>query len=299
MSSPTPPPPPPSYPSSSHSHLQGGGGAPSLPRKAGPPPSSTKRKRLRKRKSVGLRKKLRPHIDSMEEFNPDARDAQSAEMERIRRLKLQQSIVTTGEEGGAGEGGVVSEAEKQDFHIKDESGDGEKEEGLVRVREGVSSSSPEVMKVETINLSQKVHVPSATPINAIVIDSGSSDSEQDVKYKNQASLPPQHYGPGGQSYAPADTRHGAGGLTQGPGGQIHGARGPSHIPGGAIHGKMQLHRKYDVLGGGSVGGKVVINPGHPPNEMDVVMAPQIARQAKAHQVRANLKSVTLYSGAPQ
>jgi hypothetical protein len=51
-----------------------------------------RRKRLRKRKATGLRKKLRTHIESVDEFNPEARSAQSAELERLRRLQLQQSL---------------------------------------------------------------------------------------------------------------------------------------------------------------------------------------------------------------
>ncbi len=51
-----------------------------------------RRKRLRKRKATGLRKKLRTHIESVDEFNPEARNAQSAELERLRRLQLQQSL---------------------------------------------------------------------------------------------------------------------------------------------------------------------------------------------------------------
>lgn len=46
-----------------------------------------------------MRKKLRTHIESVEEFNPEARDAQSAELERIRRLKLQQQHVSVAGEG--------------------------------------------------------------------------------------------------------------------------------------------------------------------------------------------------------
>ena len=51
-----------------------------------------RRKRLRKRKATGLRKKLRTHIESVDEFNPEARSAQSAELDRLRRLQLQQSL---------------------------------------------------------------------------------------------------------------------------------------------------------------------------------------------------------------
>ena len=231
---------------------------PLSPHHVGPSPA-IKRKRLRKRKSVGLRKKLRTHIESVSDFNPEARDAQSAELERIRRLKLQQSII--GSEGSgaytSSEGYVGTlDANKQSQRCA-------KEEGRVLVKEG--GSSPEVM--ERIDISQSTRGSKLT-FDPIVIESGSSDSDSSINYQGQPlprNTPPTSY-IGGHSH------QGVRGTGQ--------ALPPAPPP-------RQLEGKYDLVSLHLDRG-VVVNVGHPPNELDVFLAPQIARKAKPHQVSLQL-----------
>lgn len=148
-----------------------------------------KRKRLRKKKGVGLRKKLRTHIESVDEFNPEARDAQSAELERIRRLKLQRSL------SNASEGEALLRTVEA----------GPPNDDRVHVKEK-SSSSPEILQVQKIDLSQATRLPNKESSNAIVIDSGSSDSDSSYSRAPPLSRPPppsgravtSNYPPGGR-----------------------------------------------------------------------------------------------------
>ena len=124
--------------------------------------------RKRKRKgSAHHRRKLRSKYESVEDFNLEARTAQSEELERIRRLKLQQTL--TGEER-------CEETEKEK-----EEAEGEKLEGDVRSEEGQAeregSGSPEVVIVD---LTEVVEGDQSgdKDIEPIVIDSG-SDSEEE------------------------------------------------------------------------------------------------------------------------
>lgn len=223
-----------------------------------------KRKRLRKRK-VGLRKKLRTHMESVEEFNPEARDAQSAELERIRRLKLQQQL---SDQGGGTEGVVVYPSHGGGVELAEE---GEVGGGMVEgMGQGLKgSSSPEILQVEHVG-GASTRVPALplgeiVPPEAIVIDSGSSDSDA----------------PGG----------GAGGYLQG---QPH-PRVSSVLPvappdrkqvqaaGPALEAR-QLRSKYDIVESRRMDGQILVNQGHAYNESDVFLAPQIARVAKPHQV---------------
>ena len=53
-------------------------------------------RRKRRRKLAGRRRELRSKYESVKDFNPEARSAQTEEIERIRRLELQRSL-----QGGA------------------------------------------------------------------------------------------------------------------------------------------------------------------------------------------------------
>ena len=146
-----------------------------------------KRKRLRKKKGVGLRKKLRTHIESVEEFNPEARDAQSAELERIRRLELQR--------------GVMGAESKKDAEPAKEF-----PASSVGVAERVGVSASRVEETRAVMGGREVsQVSSKEPsVEPIVIDSGSSDS--DTTYQNPPPLPrPVVPGASSQGYAPRRT----------------------------------------------------------------------------------------------
>lgn len=213
-----------------------------------------KRKRLRKKKGVGLRKKLRTHIESVEEFNPEARDAQSAELDRIRRLELQRGVM--GAESGVM--GAESGAEsKKDAEPAKEFVALSSSVGVAGSRVGVSSSVEGTGPVvggggEVGQVSSKE--PSVEPI---VIDSGSSDS--DTTYQKSVPLP-RPVVPGASS-------------------QGHAPRRPGQAPP-----RRQLRGKYDVFTP-RADGCVLVNEGHSPSEGDVFLAPQIAKIAKPHQVR--------------
>ena len=62
----------------------------------GPGPRTAERgdreRRKRKRKVAGRRRELRSKYESVKDFNPEARSAQTEEIERIRRLELQRSL---------------------------------------------------------------------------------------------------------------------------------------------------------------------------------------------------------------
>ena len=51
-------------------------------------------KKKRKRKAPGYRRNIRTKFDTVDELNPQALSAQTEELERIRRLELQQSLTT-------------------------------------------------------------------------------------------------------------------------------------------------------------------------------------------------------------
>ena len=51
-----------------------------------------KERRKRRRAVAGRRRQLRSKYESVEDFNPEARSAQTEEIERIRRLELQRSL---------------------------------------------------------------------------------------------------------------------------------------------------------------------------------------------------------------
>lgn len=127
--------------------------------------------RKRKRKgSTHHRRKLRSKYESVEDFNLEARTAQSEELERIRRLKLQQTL--TGEDVCE-----ESEKEKEEVEGKRLEGNERSEEGQAGRREREGSSSLEVMVVDLTEVVEGDQGPSKD-IEPIVIDSG-SDSEDE------------------------------------------------------------------------------------------------------------------------
>lgn len=219
-----------------------------------------KRKRLRKKKGVGLRKKLRTHIESVEEFNPEARDAQSAELERIRRLELQRSISSTGYDTETRHGPVGEES--VGAVVLQGVGAAMGEEGR-RQQPLKGSSSPDVLQVvEKVDLSQVAGVQrSESSVEPIIIDSGSSDS--DANYQR----PPLPRPP-----LPPLAGHRVGG-------QGH----PAKRGAGPAPPQRQLCGKYDMFTPRS-DGRVLVNEGHLGKEVEVFLAPQIASIAKPHQV---------------
>ena len=260
------------------------------PAGSGPSTSSAfttqKRKRLRKKKGVGLRKKLRVHMESVEEFNPEALDAQSAELERIRRLERQCSITspttitTTTSEEKPLERGVASSVTTTHHHshyerlgprtspVEGGRGDLPVSPPPPPPPASKGSSSPELLRVEKIDLSQppasaQKREVEPVAVEPILIESGSSDSDSNTRKSASAvgpAPPPQG------KLAPQ--RQGA--QRQAP--QRQG------VP------QRRLYGKYDVFTP-RPDGRVLVNEGHQSQERDVFLAPQIASIAKAHQVR--------------
>ena len=233
---------------------------------------------------MGLRKKLRTHIESVEELNPEARDAQSAELERIQRLELQRSISSfpedeEGEEGGGdGEGdeSVMKETKCQDQSFigtsvsVEEGVQGSSIEGSLNI-EGSSalnrSSSPEVLQVSEGAGPRVAGQQQEASVEPIVIDSGSSDSDP-ANYQKPHPPPPPRPHP---VLAPRPQ-----------------ATPPGHVGTGGRRAvqtqQRQFHGKYDMFTPRS-DGRVLVNEGHTPSEADVFLAPQIAAIVKPHQVR--------------
>ena len=129
---------------------------------------SRKRRKDRKRHAAGMRKKLRTHYESVEDFNPEARSAQSAELERIRRLELQQSIISPPTH--APPPAPLPHTSQPNVTVQDPHKPG--------------SESPEMVVVD---LSHKA----TPPADTIVIDSG-SDSDSTEKGKPQAAKTEAH-----------------------------------------------------------------------------------------------------------
>ena len=225
----------------------------------------------------------------MEEFNPEARDAQSAELERIRRLKLQQQMNAMQEGGGAsssqqppnagmpqgiphhpmgGSGGMPAPAMRSGVSPEEYS------HRTLRV-----SSSPEILQVEMVgqpsgNIETNFRSSGSKDVSgdAIIIDSGSSDSDSSYfssSVGSQCYQGPSH--PRGGGPRPLVARV-----------PVSGGRGPRPSEG------RQLLRKYDVMNYVRKDGRVLVNVGHTHTEPDVFLAPQIGRAVKGHQVRGVL-----------
>ncbi len=197
---------------------------------------ASKKRKNRKRKSLSHhRRKLRSKYESIEDFNPEARTAQTEELERIRRLELQQSL-TAEEEGDKDEGPVAS------LQLQGE-----------RPLTGGDGESAELMVVD---LTEGLKDDGKARSEAIVIDSGSESEEE-------RQLP--------QAKRPKETT---------------GSEGPStvakHVTSRAVS-QAVGRGKYDVICP-MPDGRVLINTGHPAEEPDICLAPQIMAAAKPHQV---------------
>ena len=119
------------------------------------------KRKNRKRKASWRRKKIRSKIESVDDFNPEARSAQSEELERIRRLELQQSLSTA-------EAGTETVEPSKGALIGDD-----------RV-------SPEVVVVD---LTEATEDDNDVRAEAIVIDSGSeSEGEQPASKKPKRNV---------------------------------------------------------------------------------------------------------------
>lgn len=57
--------------------------------------NSNKAKKKRKHKPPGHRRNIKSKYDTIEDLNPEALSAQTEELERIRRLELQQSLISS------------------------------------------------------------------------------------------------------------------------------------------------------------------------------------------------------------
>ena len=201
-------------------------------RSGGPEQRSGERgRRKRRRKLVGRRRELRSKYESVKDFNPEARSAQTEEIERIRRLELQRSlqggtptvprVVTPGEAGGELNSLLGSGAVFRNL--------AEDEEERERV------------------------------VDAIVISSDSEEEEEEEKEERERER-----------------------LRRGEAGRLgEGGREVKAEPVEDV--KEKKLGRYDVVGK-ERGDQVVINLGHPPDEEDVTLAPQIARIIKPHQV---------------
>lgn len=210
---------------------------------------------------MGLRKKLRTHIESVEEFNPEARDAQSAELERIRRLELQQSVCVDTEVGPSGPPPVGT---KSDNLMVEEQG------GHYPVRESMCSPGliPKARSIkQSVTGVARVHS-KGVPVEAIVIDSSSSsDSESsDGELIQTVSRPSV-----------------VGGPSRPPVSNVPLLQARQAPPTTSAASPKQLRGKYDMIGQ-CIDGKVLVNVGHAPNERDVFLAPQLSSAAKPHQV---------------
>ena len=263
-----------------------------------------RRKRLRKRKATGLRKKLRTHIESVDEFNPEARSAQSAELERLRRLQLQQSLTqaTATEPATAQQaatammtptayGGLVQaplsatglSMPTQQLYmspllpaqtlasgpplVRQQGTSAEVHSGggdSVDVKSRSVSSSPEVLMVD-LTAAARMGEGQGRATDAIVIDSG-SDSDN----TNEQGRTLQH-----NTVATQQIRTAAGVTTTQYGGGTVATPTRSEL----------LNMKYgEILP--SPDGRVLVNAGHDSTDEDIFLAPQIAQTVKPHQVRS-------------
>ena len=181
-------------------------------------------KRKRKRKLAGRRRELRSKYESVKDFNPEARSAQTEEIERIRRLELQRSLQA---------------ANASSVQRIASVGGNETEPSALLGRGPVFGNLAEDEKRERV-------------VEAIVISSDSEEEEdRDVVRRG---------GDGGR--------------------------------GGVVESGREVKReeeeeerggRYDVLGE-EVGEQIVVNLGHPPDEEDVLLVPQVVRIIKPHQV---------------
>ena len=273
-----------------------------------------RRKRLRKRKATGLRKKLRTHIESVDEFNPEARSAQSAELERLRRLQLQQSLTASiGQHQSAvapqalvvaptmyagqiqphavSNISVPSSASQQIYTspMQEASVAGSLRVQLSSSAQGVAttpsdgvnvtrrrsdSSSSPEVLMVDLTYTAKMGDPQRRAEDAIVIDSG-SDSDNTGNNSNKQGCP--------QVIAKQQISGRGEVASVVPVTNQVGSSGASvTMP---TRSEL-LNMKYgEILP--SPDGRVLVNAGHASSEEDIYLAPQIARAVKPHQVRKN------------
>ena len=201
-------------------------------------------------------------MDSIDEFNPEARDAQSAELERIRRLELQCSSRggenTPGDsppsQAGPAEGGTAQ------IHTSAPPQRGSSSPEVVHVEKGAGPSSSRAASVQRQEPS----------VEAIIIESGSSDSDNNSQRKLSTTQHPVLPARAGQ---PSVTRPPPSGR---PVGQTAGQTS-GQPPQRRLLGKYEVYIPR-------TDGRVLVNIGHRMGEQDVFMAPQIAKAAKVHQV---------------
>ena len=248
-----------------------------------------RRKRLRKRKATGLRKKLRTHIESVDEFNPEARSAQSAELERLRRLQLQQSLTAGNSvEPGTSQhvispsayadlvqpstvdpqaqqiftsplvaGAVASSVPLQQMNVASTD-----QTGTTGLTSRSKSSSPEVLMVD-LTYTAKASDRQSRVDDAIVIDSGSdSDTNANQQGHTQTVVAMQQSGEAG---VVGPTPH----------------TDPNAVATPTRSGLLKM--KYGEIVP-SPDGRVLVNAGHDRSDRDIFLAPQIARAVKPHQV---------------
>lgn len=265
-----------------------------------------RRKRLRKRKPTGLRKKLRTHIESVEEFNPEARSAQSAELERLRRLQLQQSLtseaanveptasqllihpsafsglmrpqipVTVSVDQAQTQPIFMSQLLQQPSLAMQQSAlqvaGQTSQTGTAGVKCHSDSSSPEVLMVDLTHTA-KMGEERGRAEDAIVIDSSGSD----LDIINDQGHTPQNVTVKQQSGPTAD-------VTVVPTTQYESTSVASEL----------LNMKYGEIMP-SPDGRVLVNVGHDSSEEDVYLAPQMARMVKPHQVQLYGAGLFVYS----
>ena len=184
-------------------------------------------RRKRKRKVTGQRRELRSKYESVQDFNPEARSAQTEELERIRRLELQRSLQL--QSAAAAQVCTEREASPDDLAPGDR--------------------APVIL-----NLAQDER---RHRVEAIVISSDSEEDEGDIVERRRSVSIEEVRQRGQQLPASGSVKRE---VREGEGGG-----------------------RYDVVG---LGGqeRVVINLGHKTEEEDVLLAPQIGRIIKPHQV---------------
>lgn len=188
-----------------------------------------KKRRKRKRKLAGRRRELRSKYESVKDFNPEARSAQTEEIERIRRLELQRSLLQAGNNSSVSHIASVGE---------DDAGSG-----------GLLGHGPVFRNLSGHEKRERV-------VEAIVISSDSEEEEGE-----------------GSEGGGCERVEGAVGA-QGRGGEV----------GREVKVEEGRGGRYDVVGDREGEEQVVVNMGHSPEEEDVVLAPQISRIIKPHQV---------------
>ena len=197
------------------------------------PKKAARKRKNRKKQPAGLRRQIRTKFDTVEDLNPEARLAQTDEIERIRRLELQQSLTTLET--------VAFEPSPYD-RMPDRS---------------VHSSSPSSTSLEN-----------TVPLVVIQSDTEtSSDSTDDEEPNRQPAVgsPLAQTAPLLPTPPPPPAP-------------------PPSAASTAVEKSIEaVQRKYDLLGRRE-DGRVLVNVGHPSNEPDIFLAPQIGRIVQQHQV---------------